>query len=328
MKAAFIGNSRKSIEAVYGPKQMDALKQRVDIIPGIFDSISVPELREAEVIFSTWGMLSCTEAEIREYLPKVKAVFYAAGSVQGFAPPFLRSGVRVFSAWHANAVAVTDYAYAQILLALKGYFRVQPLTRTDRRSAAELQAKYPGVYEARVGLLGCGAIGSRVAEKLKENDVEVMVFDPFLKEERAESLGVKKAELAEIFASCEVVSNHLANLPATVGIIRREHLLSMKPYSTFINTGRGQQLDEGDLHDMLTADSTRTALIDVMTDEIHSDDNPLNALPNCIITPHMAGASGNEVRRLADYMIQAYDSMLAGQTCKHEVTETMLATMA
>ena len=167
-----------------------------------------------------------------------------------------------------------------------------------------------------------------MAERLKANDVEVMVFDPFLKEERAEKLGVKKADLAEVFRSCDVVSNHLANLPATVGIIKREHLLSMKPYSTFINTGRGPQLDEKDLHDMLTADDTRAALLDVMTEEANSDSNPLNALPNCLITPHMAGASGNEVRRLADYMIEAYDRILAGQACDFEVTEDMLATMA
>lgn len=328
MKAAFLGSSAEKIQEVYGSKQMAALKERVDFLPGIFDSVAAPELREADVIFATWGMLSCSEAEIREYLPNVKAVFYAAGSVQAFAAPFLKCGVRVFSAWQANAVAVADFACAQILLALKGYFRVQPKTRTDRKAAAALQAKYPGVYDARVGLLGCGAIGSRVAERLKANDVEVMAFDPFLEEERARSLGVRKAEMAELFRSCDVVSNHLANLPATVGIIKREHLLSMRPYSTFINTGRGPQLDEKDLYDMLTADDTRVALLDVMTDEANSDSNPLNALPNCLITPHMAGASGNEVRRLADYMIEAYDRMLAGQACDFEVTEDMLATMA
>lgn len=328
MKAAFVGRSERNFASVYGPKQRAALEERVILKNGVFESAANDQLWDVEVIFSTWGMPTCTEEEIRRYLPNLKAVFYAAGSVQSFAREFLHVGVRVFSAWKANAVPVSEFAYAQILLALKGYFQVQMQTRTNRRTAFELQAQYPGVYDAKVGLLGCGAIGSRIAEKLKQNDVETLVFDPFLSDERAANLGVRRAELSEIFASCDVISNHLANLPATVGIIKREHLLSMKPYSTFINTGRGPQLNEEDLMEMLTSDPTRTALLDVMTEEENSDENPLNRLPNCLITPHVAGSTGREVRRMADYMIHAYDCFAQGKPCEYEVTEAMLDTMA
>ena len=248
--------------------------------------------------------------------------------MQSFARPFLESGVRVFSAWQANAVPVVQYTFAQIVLALTGYFAVQPLTRTDRAAAGKLFASYPGIFDVKVGLLGCGAIGSRLAEMLKQLDVEVLAYDPFLSEERARELNVRKADMAEIFAECEVVSNHLANLPETQGIIGREHLLSMKPYSTFINTGRGPQLDEKDLFDMLTLDPTRTALLDVMTEEHLSDTNPLNTLPNCLITPHIAGSSGLEVRRMADYMIEAFDCFVSESVCSYEVNLEMLRTMA
>lgn len=328
MKAAFVGQNAEVFDRVYAKRQRDALTKRVDLLSGVFGDVRGGDLREVEAIFSTWGMPSCTEAEIREYLPKLKYVFYAAGSVQSFARPFLNSGVRVFSAWQANAVPVVQYAFAQIVLALKGYFAVQAETRRSRASARERFDHYSGVFDAKVGLLGCGAIGSRLAEMLKQLDVEVLVYDPFLTDARAQALNVRKVDIAEVFAECDVVSNHLANLPATVGIIRREHLLSMKPYATFINTGRGPQLEELDLYDMLTIDPTRTALIDVMTDEEHSDGNPLNALPNCLITPHIAGSSGNEVRRMADFMIEALDCALAGRACNYEVTAQMLETMA
>ena len=139
---------------------------------------------------------------------------------------------------------------------------------------------------------------------------------------------VRKADMAEIFATCQVVSNHLANLPATVGIIKREHLLSMLPYSTFINTGRGPQLNEQDLFDMLVQDSTRTALLDVMTEEGKSVANPLNQLENCLITPHIAGSSGREVRRMADYMLDTFERVRAGQPSDYEVTMKMLESMA
>lgn len=328
MKAAFLGANPATFERVYAEKQMKELQQTVELLPGVFTDFRDERLKDVEAVFSTWGMPSPNEAEIREYLPSLKYVFYAAGTVQGFARPFLGCGVRVFSAWQANAVPVVQFAFAQILLSLKGFFPAQHLTKESRARAAEVQSHYPGVFDAKVGLLGCGAIGSRVAEMLKATDVEVWAFDPFLSDGRAQELGVEKHSLDEIFARCDVVSNHLANLPATVGIIRREHLLSMKPYSTFINTGRGPQLDEKDLFDMLTLDPTRRALLDVMTDEGHSDTNPLNALPNCQITPHIAGSTGNEVRRMAEYMIGECRRILAGEACCYEVSESMLATMA
>ena len=328
MKAAFVGINPGTFDRVYAEKQKEALAQRVELLDGVITDIRDPKLRDVEAIFSTWGMPAPDEAEIHEHLPKLKYVFYAAGTVQVFARPFLNCGVRVFSAWQANAVPVVQFAFSQILLALKGYFPAQAAARTNRARASEIAGHYPGVFDVKVGLLGCGAIGSRLAEMLKPMDVEVMVFDPFLSDERAGQLHVKKAEMDEIFAECDVVSNHLANLPATVGIIKREHLLSMKPCSTFINTGRGPQLDEKDLYDMLTADPTRWALLDVMTDEENSDFNPLNKLPNCLISPHIAGSTGREVRRMANYMIEAYDLVTNGKVCDYEVSLDMLDTMA
>ena len=75
-------------------------------------------------------MPALSEAEIAEYLPNLRAVFYGAGSVQYFARPFLSRGVRVFSAWAANAVPVAEYAVAQIVLSGKGFY--QAVRRYER----------------------------------------------------------------------------------------------------------------------------------------------------------------------------------------------------
>lgn len=328
MKAAFVGSSPRNIDRVYAAKQRAAIAERVDLLPGVFSDVHDPALQDVECLFSTWGMLRATEEDIRACLPTLKYLFYGAGTVQDFARPFLNCGVRVFSAWQANAVPVAEYTLAQIVLALKGFFPAQAAMHASRAEAREVFSHYPGSFDVKVGLLGCGAIGSMVAERLKQLDVEVLAFDPFLSDERAQALHARKADMAEVFAECDVVSNHLANLPATVGIIKREHLLSMKPYSTFINTGRGPQLNETDLYDMLTQDATRWALLDVLTDEAHSDTNPLSQLPNCLLTPHIAGSSGLEVRRMAEYMIEAFDLVQAGKPCSYEVFPKMLDTMA
>ena len=327
MKAAYLCENPDTIMRVYGERQRAVLAAQANFLPEILTTGRDGRLYDVETVFSTWGMPACSAEEIREFMPNLRAVFYAAGSVQGFARPFLDAGVRIFSAWQANAIPVVQFVHSQILLALKGYFQTRQAMANGRAAGQAIFAHYPGVFDAKVGLLGCGAIGSRVAELLKTSDVEVLVYDPFLSEERARALGVRRAELDEIFAVCDVVSNHLANLPATVGIIRREHLLSMKPYSTFINTGRGPQLDEGDLLEMLISDPTRFALLDVMTDEQHSDASPLSALDNCWITPHIAGSSGREVRRMAEYMIDAHQKYIANLPSPFEITLPMLATL-
>lgn len=87
-------------------------------------------------LFSTWGMPALGKEQIRAYFPSLKAVFYAAGSVQGFAREYLEAGVQVFSAWAANAVPVAEFTVAQILLAGKGYF--QGLRRQERAGPRRL----------------------------------------------------------------------------------------------------------------------------------------------------------------------------------------------
>jgi len=327
MKALYLSENGGNLTYVYGPEQRARIEKTLGYAPA--EATELPEnCSDVEMIFSTWGMLPLSKEEIAEKLPNLKHVFYAAGSVQYFARPFIESGVHVYSAWMANAVPVIQFAFAQILLACKGFYQVQAACRENRRAASELFKNYPGIYDIKVGILGCGAIGSGVCRMLRREGIETLVYDPYLPDEKAKELDVKKAELDEIFRECIVVSNHIPNLPSTVGVIKREHLLSMQEYATFINTGRGPQLCEQDLFDALAEKPTRTALLDVMTDEHLSDEKPITKLPNCFITPHIAGSAGNEVHRMADYMADMLEKVLRGEKAEYEVTEKMLETMA
>lgn len=331
MKGIFLCQSPENIDRVYGPRQRETLRERIRLDEKVYsleEARACPSVRNAEVIFSTWGMPRVEADAIRSLFPSLKAVFYAAGTVQAFAEPFLDCDVRLFSAWMANGVPVAEFTVSQIELAAKGTFRLQRLMLENRAAAAEAASHYPGLYDVQIGLLGLGAVGARVAEMLKNYDCRVLAYDPFDSDEKLAELGVQRAGMEEIFAQCEIVSNHLANLPATQHIIRREHLLSMRDYSTFINTGRGAQLDESELYELLTTKPTVTALLDVLTDEEHSDESPLRALPNCFFTPHIAGSMGREVRRMAAYMADECGRWLRGEALRYEVTREMLRTMA
>ena len=331
--AVFFGDRKTNrIDFVYDRRIKENLEGMVNLYDAVVDRENLQEhasaLELAEVAFSTWGMPPFTGEEIRKHMPGLKAVFYAAGSVQGFARPFLENGVKVSSAWHANGVPVAEYTLAQIILANKGFFQIAALAKRDYAQAQKISGSFPGNYNIKVGLLGAGVIGARVAELLKPLDLEVLVFDPFLSRQRAKELGVGIAGLEEIFSSCQTISNHLANVPATVGMLNKTLFDRMPENATFINTGRGAQVVEKDLALALAEVPTRTAVLDVTSREPLESGNPLLALGNVFLTPHIAGSGGKEVTRMGQYMLDEFLRYERGEELRYNVTVKMLETMA
>ena len=321
MKTIFLCENPVAAKKVYKTDEMVYTRE---------DLLNDPEkFQDVECVFSTWGMPKLTEEEIKAFLPKLKAVFYGAGTVQGFARPFLNCGVKVFSAWAANAVPVAEYTVAQIVLANKGFFSSSRIAKTkDREAAVKNFRAYPGNYGAKVGIIGAGMIGTLVISMLKNYNLEVLVFDPFLPDDRAKELRVEKVSLETLFKECHVVSNHLANNEQTVGMLNGALFKTMLPYATFINTGRGAQVVEQDLIDTLKARPDLTALLDVTFPEPPEQDSEFYRLENCILTPHIAGSMGYEVQRMGTYMETEYKNFVENKPCKYEVTMEMLKTMA
>ena len=163
---------------------------------------------------------------------------------------------------------------------------------------------------------------------LKNYRFDVVAFDPFLSDARAEEIGVTKVSLSELFATSQVVSNHLANNPDTVGMLGGALFESMLPYATFLNTGRGAQVVEDDLVATLRARPDITAVLDVTMPEPPEDGHPFYTLENCFLTPHIAGSLCDEVVRMAEYMEKEFSLYLSGAPLRYEVTPKMLETMA
>lgn len=333
-KAVYFGNPEK-IQQVYSEELRDRLAKEAQFLTdhvitaekmGEYASI----LAEAECLFTTWGMPHLSADTIREFFPNLKHVYYAAGSVQGFAREFLEAGIAVYSAWEANGIPVAEYTFAQIILAAKGFFsRIHDHAHGGTWQNRAPRASYPGVYECTVGIIGAGMIGKMVIERLKTLDkTEILVFDPFLPDEKAAELGVVKTDLAEIFERCDVISNHLANNPATVGMLNGELFARMKPHAVFLNTGRGAQVVEADLIAALREVPTRAAVLDVTMPEPPTQDSPFYTMENVWLTPHIAGSLGNEVHRMAEFMRAEYGRVEAGETPRWSVSLKMLETMA
>jgi len=330
LTAAFVAQP-ETIDYVYGDQRWQDIAQRTSLLPDAIlpqEALDCPEkLKDVDVVFSTWGMPALTDSHL-DQMPRLSAVFYAAGSVQPFARPLLLRDITVVSAWRGNAVPVAEFTLAQILLSLKGYYRNR-LDYDGSNNTYSSAFKGPGAYGETVALLGAGAIGTYLIGLLKPFNVHIVVFDPFLDDERARSLGVEKvATLAEAFSRGLVVSNHLANNSATVKLISREVLQNLRPNATFINTGRGRTVDEDALGDILGKRQDLTALLDVTDPEPPGADSALAVLPNIHLTTHIAGGINDEVRRLADLCIAEFDRFARGLPLEHAVTLEALERMA
>lgn len=330
MKAIWFGEDAGCFNAVYAEEIKKELEKVFDFNPKRLGKKDLPneKLDDVEFMFSTWGMERFTDEEIERYFPSLKAIFYAAGTVQGFAKPFLDRGVRIFSAWKANAIPVAEFTVAQILLANKGFYQAERIIKESYDASHDFFEKFGGNYNTKVGILGYGAIGAEVVKLLKSFKVDVWLSSTSVTAERAKELGVTLKTMDEIFEGCDVISNHLANNPKTQKIIGKAQLDKMKSYSTFINTGRGAQVDEDALIEKLEKDVTITAVLDVTDPEPPVEGSKLYTLPNVVLTPHIAGSSGKEVQRMAEYMLEESKRFVNGEPLNYEVTKEMLEKMA
>ena len=334
MKSIFLCESEFNLNRVYAKSLTEELKHTAglytDKIYVKSDILENPDrFSDTRYIFSTWGMPVFEENEIKRCFPSLKCIFYAAGTVQSFARPFLNCGVKVFSAWAANAIPVAQYTTAQIVLALKGYFcRESVSCLSDWKAMKKRFAEYPGIYGEKVGIIGAGMIGKLVIGNVKALGLDCLVFDPFLPDEKANKLGVEKCTLEKLFKECFVISNHHANNAETRGMLNYALFSAMRKNSVFINTGRGAQIIEKDLFKILNERPDITALLDVTVTEPPEENSEFYTLKNCFLTPHIAGSSGNEVHRMAEYMRDEFNRFESKNSCLYEVTAKMLETMS
>lgn len=331
-QAAFILTSPPVIDRVYGHGRRERVAQCAELYPTIITPQNFDEHREqlarTQVIFSTWSMFEPTEQQL-DAMGQLQAVFYAAGSVQRFARPFLERDILVVTAAAMNAIPVAEFTLAQIILANKGYWHNMAACATPEGRAEAGSTVGPGNYGQTVGLLGAGAIGRLVIDLLKPLELNVLVWDPFLSEEQADRLGVEKVDdLPEVFERANVISNHLANKEEIRGLIDRACFERMGQGTTFINTGRGAQINEADLAAVFEARPDLTALLDVTMPEPPEADSAFYRLPNVHLTSHIAGSLNQEVLHMADFVIDQYQRWAAGDSPEGRVTLEMLATMA
>lgn len=279
----------KTIEAMYGLQLK--FGTRADVLNGGF--------RHVEILLSTWDMVCMEKNEIEIFLPGLRQLNYCAGNSSYFERPFQQCGVLVKNSISINSKAVADFAFGLILLSNKGFF---PLSRWYRRGGIffwrairQRMNTWPANGNATVGILGFGNVGRALSVNLSTMGWHQLVYDRV----QVDFAGVSQiTSLEQIFKRSDVIVNCLPDTEETQNMLRIEHFRAMKSTATFINVGRGRQVNHRHLLRSLILKGSRTAILDVLSKEPLRPWSIVRLLPNIYISPHIAGCTGQEIRSM------------------------------
>lgn len=202
-------------------------------------------------------------------------------------------GIAVFNAPGGNTIAAAELTMALLI----SVARKIPAAEESLRAGDWDRAAFKGV-ELRgktLGLIGAGRIGGEVALRCQAFGMPVIVYDPYLTDERADELGVQLLGLEDVLDHGDFISIHVPLTEETRGICGVDALKRMKPTAFVVNASRGGVVDEVALADALKSGDIAGAALDVYEREPLPEDSPLRDAPNLVLTPHL-GASTAEAQ--------------------------------
>lgn len=329
MKIALIFRNSQ-IPVLFTEKAMAKLKTLGDVVIHGSDDLSPeavkPTLAGADIAITSWMSCLMTE-DVISVAPDLKLVVHAAGSVKPVVTDALWDhNIRVTASTIPLGIGVAECAVGFAISASKNFYRVNDDIHNGgwdehRHECREL-------YEQNVGVISAGFVGRHFIKLMKNFDVNILLYDPFVSEEQAAELGVKKMDLEPLLAETDILSISAPSIPETYHMINAETLKLMKKDAILINTARGSIVDERALYEHMAAGNLRYACLDVYDPEPLSVDNPLRTLKNVILTPHLAGLANNGKLRIGTHVTEEIERFLKGEPLKCEVTKEMLPKMA
>jgi D-3-phosphoglycerate dehydrogenase len=218
-------------------------------------------------------------------------------------------GIVVTNTPGANAASVAELAIGFML----SLARSIPLADHGTKAGCPPPIEGVSLEGKTVGLLGLGAVGSRVAKRLREFGCAVLGYDPAIDAATAEILGVHLCSQREVVARSDFLSLHLPLLPETRGMVDAAFLKHMKPGGFLINTARGELIDEAALLAALESGYLKGAALDVFSQEPPSADHPLLALSCVIATPHIGAHTDGAINAMGWDALRSCLAVLRGE---------------
>ena len=256
-------------------------------------------VKDSDVVLTSWGTPHLP-AELWTGGDGPKVVAHAAGTVKKLVDPVVfEHGVAVFSAAGRIAWSVGEYCLGAILSLSRRLPRYDHSVRVGEWKPTYLRGHE--LRERSVGILGASSTARALITLLKPFGCDIVVYDPYLDAERAATLGVRSAPLDEVLA-CPIISIHVPNLPATAGMVSRDLIERMPDGTVIVNSSRGPAVDQAALLEHAAAGRLFAAM-DVYDPEPPKLTTEQLAIPNLLLTPHIAGDSVEGHLALAGYVL-------------------------
>ena len=236
-------------------------------------------------------------AELLAAAPQLKVVGRAGIGVDNIdVEAATQRGVVVMNTPFGNSVTTAEHAIS-LMLALA---RQIPAADRSTRAGKWEKNRFMGVelMGKTLGLVGCGNIGSIVADRAQGLKMRVIAFDPFLSPERAADLNVEKVELDALLARADFITLHTPLTEQTRNLLSQENLAKTKPGVRIVNCARGGLVDEQAVADLIRADHIAGAAFDVFAVE-PAKDLPLFGLEEVVVTPHLGASTGEAQENVA-----------------------------
>jgi D-3-phosphoglycerate dehydrogenase len=245
---------------------------------------------------------------LMSHAPKLRVIGRAGVGVDNIdAAAATRRGIVVMNTPGANAVAVAELTIGLMLT-------------LARKVSAANASMHAGKWEKKIlqgselrgktlGILGLGRIGLEVARRAKGFGMELIGSDPFVSAAVARENGIKLVTLDELLAGSDYLTLHVGLTPQTTGVINAKTLATMKKGVRIVNCARGELIDDAALIEALKSGQVAGAALDVFPSEPLKD-SPYATMDNVILTPHIAGSTGEAqeavgiqiARQVRDYL--------------------------
>ncbi|MCG8402542.1 MAG: phosphoglycerate dehydrogenase [Firmicutes bacterium] len=274
-----------------------------------------------EVIGGYDGMIvrSATKvtARVLENAPGLKVVGRAGVGVDNIdLKAATQHGVLVVNAPDGNTIAATEHTIAMMLALARNI--PQAVARLKKGTWDKKAFLGVELRNKTLGIIGMGRIGSAVAKRAQALEMDIVAYDPFITEEKAESLGIRLAGLEDLLKQADFITIHMPKTQENYHMLDEKAFSMMKDGVRVLNCARGGIIDEEALYKFMTAGKVAGAAVDVFEKEPNID-SPLLALDNFIATPHLGASTAEAQLNVAHDVAEEVVDALQGKVVRHTV---------
>jgi D-3-phosphoglycerate dehydrogenase len=226
------------------------------------------------------------------------------------------NGVLVVNTPGRNAAAVAELTVGLMLALLRHIPQAHQVVSSGNwvdPTVAYFSMRGSELGGKKIGIVGFGAIGRRVAKLVSAFDASVLVYDPFVDSNEVKKTGAQSVELDDLMKRSDIITLHASTAPEAIGLISAQRIALMKPTAYLINAANAFVIDNAAIIKALEEKRIAGAAFDVFETWPVRTDSPLLKLDNVVLTPHIGGATGETITRHSQMLVEDIERFMKGE---------------